>query len=103
MAETESEQAEATAAVPRSRWKHWVGNCEGLLALFCLIWLFRPGYISRGEIPWQLFITMALGFGFSIGGIRFGGTLGRPAGLMALVCFSILMLIILVTSIPYFF
>jgi hypothetical protein len=103
MDETEFEQAEATTPVSRPRWKRWMGNCEGLLALFCLIWIFRPGYISRGEIPWQLYITMALGFGFSIGGIRFGGTLGRPAGLVALVCLSILMLIILVTSIPYFF
>jgi hypothetical protein len=68
--------------LPGPPWNRRLGDAEGCCAVVCAILVFNiPRTVAyRFEIPWLWMNVWALGIGFGVGALRFGGPLARIAG-----------------------
>jgi len=77
-----------------------LGDAEGWAALACaaFVLLARVTPAGRFQLPWLWMAVWAMGTGFGIGGIRFGGRAGRSAGIAAVVVLGVVLLALAISA-----
>ena len=85
--------------LPQRPWVQWLGDCEGCVALFCMVLACTarttPG--ERFRIPWFWISTIAVGMGCGLGALRYGRLLGQLTGGFALAMLGLLLIALLVS------
>jgi len=84
----------------RQSWLTILGNIEALVSAGVLFRVFtattRPGSPLREDI--EMFVTIGIGAGLALGGVRFGNEFGRKLGWFTAVIYALLVTALVVTS-----